>query len=61
MDVDDNVTVYEARLVANNFSQVQGVDYNEIFSSVAMLKSVGIMLALAAFMKSGRWMSIRVS
>ena len=41
--------------------QVQGVDYDEIFSSVAMLKSVGIMLALAAFMKSGRWMSKRVS
>ena len=43
------------------FSQVQGVDYDEIFSSVAMLKSVGIMLALAAFMKSGRWMSKRVT
>ena len=42
-------------------SQVQGVDYDEIFSSVAMLKSVGIMLALAAFMKSGRWMSKQVS
>ena len=59
--MDGNVTVYEARLVANSFSQVQGVDYDEIFSSVAMLKSVGIMLALAAFMKSGRWMSKRVS
>ena len=56
-DVDGNVIVYEARLVAKSFSQVQGVDYDEIFSSVAMLKSVGIMLALAAFMKSGRWMS----
>ena len=43
------------------FSQVQGVDYDEIFSSVAMLKSVGFMLALAAFIKSGRWMSKRVS
>ena len=43
------------------FSQVQGVDYDEIFSSVAMLKSIGIMLALAAFMKSGRWMSKQVS
>ena len=43
------------------FRQVQGVDYDEIFSSVAMLKSVGIMLALAAFMKSGRRMSKRVS
>ena len=43
------------------FPQVQGVDYDEIFSSVAMLKSIGIMLALAAFMKSGRWMSKQVS
>ena len=60
-DVDGNVTIYEARLVAKSFSQVQGVDYDEIFSSVAMLKSVGIMLALAAFMKSGRWMSKQVS
>ena len=38
MDVDGNVTVHEARLVAKFFSQVQGVDYDEIFSSVAMLK-----------------------
>lgn len=45
MDVDGNVTIYEARLVAKSFSQVQGVEYDEIFSSVAMLKSVGIMLA----------------
>ena len=60
-DADGNVTVYKARLVAKGFRQVQGVDYNEIFSSVAMLKSVGIMLALAAFMKFGRWMSKRVS
>ena len=59
--MDGNVTVYEARLVAKSFSQVQGVDYDEIFSSVAMLKSVGITLAQAAFMKSGRWMSKRVS
>ena len=44
------------------FPQVQGVDYDEIFSSVAMLKSVGLILAVTAlFMKSGRWMSKRVS
>ena len=48
-------------LSQKGFRQVQGVDYNETFSPVAMLKSVGIMLALAAFMKSGRWMSKQVS
>ena len=57
-----SITIKKARLVAKDvFRQVQGVDYDEIFSSVAMLKSVRIMLALAAFMKSGRWMSKQVS
>ena len=53
-DADGNVTIYKARLVAKGYRQVQGVDYDETFSPVAMLKSVGIMLALATFMKSGR-------
>ena len=36
-------------LSQKGFQQVQGVDYNEIFSTVAMLKSVRIMLAIATF------------
>ena len=48
-DADGNITVYKARLVAKGFQQVQGVDYNETFSPVAMLKSARIMLAIAAF------------
>ena len=36
-------------LSQKGFRQVQGVDYNEIFSTVAMLKSVWIMLAIATF------------
>ena len=48
-DADSSVTIYKARLVAKGFWQVQGVDYDEIFSLVAMLKSVRIMLAIVAF------------
>ena len=39
-DADGNVTVYKARLVAKCFQQVQGVEYDEIFSLVSKLKSV---------------------
>ena len=48
-DVVVSVTIYKARLVAKGFRQVQGVDYDEIFSLVVMLKSVRIMLAIATF------------
>ena len=54
-DADGNVTVYKARLVAKGFRQIQGVDYDETFSPVAMLKSVRIMLAIAAFFDYEIW------
>ena len=38
--VDGNVTVYNARLVAKVFQQVQGVEYDEGFSLVSILKSI---------------------
>ena len=58
-DADGNITVYKARLVAKGFRQVQGIDYDETFSPIAMLKSARIMLAIATFkiMKSGIYMS----
>ena len=37
------------------FDKVQGVDYDEIFSLVAMLKSVQIMLEIAAFYNYEIW------
>ena len=37
-----------ARLVAKGFSQVEGIDFNEIFSPVVRYESVRILLALAA-------------
>src|SRR4051812_29825795 len=54
-DADSNVTVYKARLVAKGFQQVRGVDYDETFSHVVMLKSVRIILALAAFYDYEIW------
>ena len=36
-------------LSQKDFRQIQGVDYDEIFSLVTMLKSVRIMLAIATF------------
>ena len=49
MDADSSVTIYKARIVAKGFRQVQGVDYDESFSLISMLKFVQIMLAIAAF------------
>jgi hypothetical protein len=54
-DADGNVTIYKARLVTKGFRQIQGVDYDETFSPVAMLKSVRIMLAIAAFFDYEIW------
>ena len=45
-DADSSVTIYKARIVEKGFDKVQGVDYDEIFSLVAMLKSVRIMLTI---------------
>ena len=36
-------------LSQKGFQQVQGVDYDESFPLVSMLKSIWIMLAIAAF------------
>ena len=39
-DADSSVTIYKARIIAKKIRQVQGIDYDEIFSLVSMLKSL---------------------
>jgi hypothetical protein len=39
---------YKARLVARRFVQQEGIDYNDVFAPVAHIKSIRILLALAA-------------
>ena len=52
----------QTRLVAKGFRQVQGVDYDETFSPVAMLKSVQIILAIAAYFDYEIWkMDVKIA
>ena len=52
---DGIVYIYKARLVAKGYRHVHGVDYDETFSPVAMLKSIRIILAIAAFYDYEIW------
>ena len=48
-DMNDIPQTYKARLVEKGFKQTHGVDYDETFSPVAMVKSIRIILAIAAY------------
>ena len=48
---EGNVICNKARLVAQGYSQMEGVDYDETFAPVACMESIKILLALACHLK----------
>ncbi|KAJ9536625.1 hypothetical protein OSB04_un000174 [Centaurea solstitialis] len=54
-DTDGNVHTFKARLVAKGFTQTHGIDYDETFSPVAMLKSIRILIAISAYFDYEIW------
>ena len=53
--MDGKVETYKACLVAKDYHQYYGIDYDKIFSPMAMLKSIQIMLAITAHLDYEIW------
>src|ERR1051325_9842900 len=47
--VDGKVQTCKAKLIAKGYTHVEGVDFEETFSPVSMLKSIQILLAIATY------------
>ncbi|GKB54193.1 putative RNA-directed DNA polymerase [Tanacetum coccineum] len=61
-DMDGKVHTYKDRLVAKGYTQTRGIDHKETFSPVAKIKSIRIMLAIAAFHDYEIWkMDVRTA
>ena len=45
--IDGNVETFKVSLMAKWYTQKEGIDYEETFSPVAMLKSIRILLSIA--------------
>nr|GEY88208.1 retrotransposon protein, putative, Ty1-copia subclass [Tanacetum cinerariifolium] len=48
-DMDGVVHTYKARLVAKDYTQTPGIDYEEAFSLVADIKAIRILISIAAY------------
>lgn len=48
---NSSIERYKAKLVAQRFSQIQGIDYKETFALIIKCKSPRIFLAIATMLK----------
>nr|GFA10621.1 hypothetical protein [Tanacetum cinerariifolium] len=54
-DMDGNVHIYKAHLVAKGYTQTPGIDYEETFSPVADIRAISILIAIAAYYDYKIW------
>ncbi|CAM8987284.1 unnamed protein product [Rhodiola kirilowii] len=50
-DEQRNITRNKARLIAQGYTQIEGVDFDETFAPVACLEAIRLLLALACRLK----------
>ncbi|GKG50206.1 retrotransposon protein, putative, ty1-copia subclass, partial [Tanacetum coccineum] len=53
--MDGIVHAYKARLVAKGYTQLYGVDYEEMFSPIADIRAIRILIAIAVFYDYEIW------
>ena len=54
-DMDGNIHTFKVRLVVKGFKQTHGIDYDKTFSPITMLKSIRILLVIAAYYDYEIW------
>ena len=60
--IDEKFETFKERLVVKWYTQKEGIDYEETFSPVAMLKSIKILLSIAAHYDYEIWqMDVKIA
>ena len=60
--MDGNIQIHKARLIGKGYKQIHGIDYDETYSLVAMLKSIRILLPTAAHYDYQIWqMDVKIA
>nr|GEW57374.1 retrotransposon protein, putative, Ty1-copia subclass [Tanacetum cinerariifolium] len=61
-DKDGNAHISKARLVAKGYTQTSGIDYEKTFSSVADIRAIRILIAIAAYYDYEIWqMDVKIA